>query len=239
MDEANNDEILQTKFFDLSNQKDLFAPLCVRTQQKADLLMLNEDFQNYVNEMRISFQIPIGKDGFLLADHGMALAWWREVQQPRFSEWDKSISTLLTRCNLLSGWREAIEWYVICAREGVKLHAPYSMMVTDGHDKFGNAELKIVVNDYSAEDDIKYIHKLLIVWRTHLGFQKPRQSAKPIPRFEYYVRMLELKKKNYTDSQISEELNQEFGNCTAIAFTSKIVHDDLVNISKKIASLMS
>jgi hypothetical protein len=239
MSKINKDDIIETKSFNFNQQKDPFAPLCIRTQRKADLLVLNKDFMGYVKELRTSFDIPVGKNGYLLADQGKALDWWRKVQRPRFAEWDKAISVLLTRCNLLSGWREAIEWYVICAVDNRRLIAPYSMMVTNGLDKFGNVELKIVVNDYSAVDDAKYVHNLLVAWRTYLGYQKSHQIAKPMPRFKYYVRMLELRKLNNDDKQIADLLNQEFTDDNEPTFTPKIVHDDLVFISKRIAAQMS
>lgn len=216
----------------LDNFKDPWEDLKTYTNQRGELLKLNKDFQHKVKAIRSSFNIPIDTGFDNIFKTIEIRDWWKQEQTPRFKEFDDCISAILTGAKLLSGWRPTIETYVLTN----EMYPPPCLMVEDTLDKYGNLELKIIVNDYSNMKQLKYAHKFLLAWRSHIGLQRPGQINQPIRKFKQYIALLKLQNDHKSEEIIATEMNDLFDD---VAYTKKSVHDDLAYINKMIDSQMS
>jgi len=212
-----------------------FESVSTYTSQRAKLLLLNENFQNTVSQLRKEFDIPV--DGLFLSKHEEETGpWMSEEHLPidaSFSDWHDAISDILIKCQMLAGWRDAIQIYIL---HNIFI-VPPSLSVENKLDENGSFDIRIQVNDYSSMDDIKFIHNYLRAKRTFAGYQRLRQIDKSIGSFDDYLHMLHYAMEGYKDIEISEKTktNNEF----AQAYTTKEVHDKLTFIRERVETQMS
>lgn len=208
------------------------------TEQKAELLMLNKNFQKQVAQIRGKYSIDTRA-----YQTKESVKTWIDTKYPKIQlEWDEYVDYIMLKAKLMPGWRSSINTYILSDM----LSPPPAVLIHDTPDKKHPLfpKLQLQINDLMSERDLFKLVGYIKNWIEYYGYQDGKKRM-PYKYMWLYLVMYHMRESGLTNGEISLSLQANFEaidehmDIKTPYVTTRYVRESLNKVDKLINDRMS